>query len=302
MCSSRREMTRAKMFALFLGIALGGGAAIAFTFSGVWGAPSGLQKAVSIVHLLPVLFATLYVQGPVLRQPVLEPLGLSIRINRWWLVAWFLPVVVLGIGLLFLWAIGHVPVVDVEGYIAAKRAALPPEALAGFEARLAESPPTSPWMYVLQGLPAGVTINLLFALATEVGFRGFLFREIEGGFWRRSLLIGLTEAAFLLPIVALGYGFPDHPLSGAALMSGWCVLASPVLVYLRVRASSVIPVAMFRGTLMALTLAAAEMANTTDILRPFFGISGLVGIAVVLLVLLAHDRFVAHQRLATVSS
>ena len=82
-------------------------------------------------------------------------------------------------------------------------------------------------------------------------------------------------------------------------MSGWCVIASPVLVYLRVRGNSVIPVAMFRGTLMALTLAAAEMANTTDVLRPFFGVSGLVGLAVVLLSLLAHDRWFAEQRLAT---
>lgn len=290
-------MTRSKMFALFLGISLGGGAAIAFAFANVWGEPSALQKAVSIVHLLPVLFAALYLQGPVLKQPVLEPLGLSASVNRWWLVAWLSPVLVLGVALLFSWALGHAPAIDVASYIEAKRAALPPEALEGFEARLAESPPSSPWLYVLQGLPAGVTINLLFALATEVGWRGFLFREIQGGFWRRSMLIGVAEAVFFLPMVVFGFRFPDHPLAGAGLMSVWCVLASPVLVYLRVRGASVVPVAMFRGTLVALTLTAAEMSNTSDWLRPFFGLSGLVGIAALLMLFVLHDRLFAEQSL-----
>ncbi len=43
--------------------------------------------------------------------------------------------------------------------------------------------------------------------------------------------------------------------------------------------------------------AAAEMSNTGDWLRPFFGLSGLVGMTALLVLFALHDRFVAEQSL-----
>ncbi|MEZ4249542.1 MAG: CPBP family glutamic-type intramembrane protease [Polyangiales bacterium] len=293
-------MTRAKMFAIFFGLALGGGLAVTLVFANSWTTP--WARALIVVHLLPVLLATLFVQGPVLKQPVLEPLGLQLKLGRWWLAGWIGPVVLLALGVLFAWLFfGVQPVLDAATYVTKKRALLGPDELENFDRYVRESPPPNPlWFWlVAKGLPAGLSINLLVALAGELGFRGFLFREIRGGFWRRALLSGVAEAAWIAPPVALGLHFPESPLVGAGLIVAWCLLAAPVLTYLRARSGSVLVPALFRGTLMALTLPATEIAwDATAWQRPFFGVAGLAAMAVLILVCLVHDRF-SKQRLAT---
>ena len=291
-------MTRPRMFAIFLGLALGGAGLVAALFAGVWRAPGPALRAVTVVHLMPVLLATLAIQGPVLKQPILEPLGLRGRPNRWWLLAWLAPVLVLGIALLVQAILDWTIAMDAESYAAAKRAALPPSERAGFDLRLAQTPPIHPGYYVIQALPAGVTLNLLLALATELGWRGFLFREVQGGFWRRAFYIGWAEAAFLVPIAALGWSFPTRPFAGALLVWAWCMVASPVLVYFRARSASVLAVAAFRGTLWSLAAVAVDLGpQAGELARPFFGWTGLVGMAVLLGILVGYDRWVADIKL-----
>lgn len=277
------------MFVLFFLIAHGGGLTLALLFPDAWHDPSGLQKAVGVLHLLPVLLATLVVQGPILKQPVMEPLGLKLRPSRYWLVAWLSPIIVLAVGLAVCAALGHELVLDAASYVARKRASLEPEMLAGFDEMVEQSPPGSPLYFIGPGLLAGITMNLLLGLATEIGWRGFLFREIQGGFWRRSLLIGFAEAAYFAPILALGYFF-DAPADGLIAMSVFCLAVSPFLVYLRARSRSVLPPAVFRGTLLALTAVAADLTTAPAAVRPFFGAAGTAGLLVLLLGAIVHDR------------
>lgn len=294
-------MTRPKMFAIWFVIAYGGSCAIAFAFADGW--TSDYARALTVLHMLPVLLATLVVQGPILKQPVLAPLGLKLNINRWWLVAWLSPVVILIFGVLFAWLFfGVEPVLDVESYLAHKRALMAPEHLETFDQLVADNPPSEPiWFWlVVQGLPAGLTINSLVALSTELGFRGFLFREIQGGFWRRSLLIGLAEVAWFAPTVAFGLHFPEQPGIGLVAITVFCIAISPVSVYLRVRANSTLAVAIFRGTLLALMLPATELAfDATEWQRPFYGLAGSAALLVLLGLYALHDRRASQRLLAS---
>ena len=288
-------MTRAKMFAIFLAIALGGSWVIAALFAGVWSEVSPAQRAVSIIYQLPVLLAALIIQGPILRQPVLKPLGIQLKFNRFWIVGWLCPLVVLAVAVLTAWLLfGVEPVLDAATYIERKRALVPD--VAAFDRELSTSQPGDPIYFVLQALPAGVTINLVLALATEIGWRGFLFREIQGGFWRRSFLIGLAEAAWIAPPAILGYQFSGQPWVGGGLIAVWCVVSSPVWVYLRVRADSVLAVAAARGTLLALIAVAADLTlGASPWVRPFYGMSGIVGMLALLGLFGLHDRFAAQR-------
>ena len=297
-------MTRPRMFAIWFAVAFGGSAGIAFAFADGW--TGEYARMLSVLHMAPVLLATLLVQGPILKGAVLAPLGLKLMINRWWLVAWLAPVVVLVLGVLFAWVFfGVDPVLDVDSYLAHKRALMAPEHLETFDQLVRENPPSEPiWFWlVVQGLPAGLTINSLVALSTELGFRGFLFREIRGGFWRRSLLIGLAETAWIAPPVAFGLGFPNHPGLGLVAMLLFCVVISPVCVVLRVRADSTMAVAIFRGTLLALMLPAAELAfDAADWQRPFYGLAGSAALLVLLALLALHDRRAAQPLLSSGSA
>ncbi|MCA9529954.1 MAG: hypothetical protein KC543_07440 [Myxococcales bacterium] len=260
---------------------------------------SGAGAAVSAWVGFPWLFAVIFVQAGVLRQPLMEPLGITFAVNRWWLLAWLLPALVLLVALLSGWAVfGIEPVHTAAQLIAHKRAAVPPDQMAQFDALVADHPPSNPFMLILYGLPAGLTFNALVCFGEELGLRGFLFREVPGGFWTRSLWIGLLWGVWSVPEVLAGHLFPHHRVEGAALMMAWCVLLSPSMTYLRVRCGSVIPVAIFRGTLLALTRPAFDlMYGAGELVRPFHGATGFAAFALLLAGLWVHDRYFAAQRL-----
>ncbi len=296
------KLTRTKVLAIYVVVAfaLAWAPAAWMAYEGhAWSGPFG--RAVAVFQSFAPLIAALFVQGPVLKQPILEPLGLRWSINRWWLASWLLgPVVLLlalAIGAAFF---GVEPVLTTSDYVAWKRSLADPAHLAELDARLRESPPTSPLALVLMALPAGLTVNLIPALGEEIAYRGLLFREMPGGYVARSVRIGLVWAGTLLPSVLGGHLFPEHRIEGALLFVAYCVVASLVLVYLRVRSGSTIAVALARGTMMALAVVAVDLSRgASDLVRPLHGATGVLALALVLAGLYAHDRFVAEKRLMT---
>jgi membrane protease YdiL (CAAX protease family) len=263
-----------------------------------WAGAAG--RAVAIWYTVPALIAVLLVQGPWLKQPIFEPLGIRLKVNRWWGIAWLLPVVVLVLGMLFTWLAGFEPVLSVEQLIENKRSIVPTEQLAEFNRRVQESRPPHPFMLIVWGMPAGLTFNLIPGMCEEVAFRGYYFREMPGGFWARSTKIGLLWWLWLAPSIALGnlYGAPG--LWSVALALPWCVVASWVLVYVRVRSESVIASAIARGTMIALTAAAHDLTfGTPTWIAPFYGLAGIGALGVVWLAFWWHDLNRAEARLTT---
>src|SRR5690606_10760348 len=140
-------------------------------------------------------------------------------------------------------------------------------------------PPASPLVLVLMGMPAGLTVNLIPALGEEVAYRGLLFRELPGGYLKRSVFTGLPWALALAPAVAGGYLCGASPWVGLPLITAYCVLMSLVLLYLRVRSGSTVATGIARGTLMALTVAAVDLGGgASGVLHPFFGLPALFGL------------------------
>jgi len=131
-----------------------------------WSGAAG--RAVAFWYTVPALVAVLLVQGPWLKQPILKPLGVRLSINRWWGIAWLLPVAVLLLGVLVTWAAGFEPVLSVEQLIETKRSTVPLDQLSQFDAYLAESPPPHPLMLIVMGMPAGLTFNLIPGLCEEI--------------------------------------------------------------------------------------------------------------------------------------
>lgn len=263
-----------------------------------WSGAAG--RAAAIWYTVPALIAVLLVQGPWLKQPILEPLGIRFKVNRWWGIAWLLPVGVLLLGMLITWLAGFDPVLTAEQLIENKRSIVPPEQLPQFDQYLSENTPPHPLMLIVLGMPAGLTFNLIPGMCEEVAFRGYYFREMPGGFWARSTKIGLLWWLWLAPSIALGnlYGAPG--LGSVALALPWCIIASWVLVYVRVRSESVIASAVARGTMIALTAAAHDLTfGTPTWLAPFYGLAGIGALTVVWLAFWWHDRNRARARLTT---
>lgn len=94
----------------------------------------------------------------------------------------------------------------------------------------------------------GATVNAVFALGEELGWRGYLLWELAPlGFWRASLAIGAVWGLWHAPAIIAGYNYPNYPVVGVAAMTVATVAFAPVYTYVVVRARSVIPAALFHG-------------------------------------------------------
>jgi membrane protease YdiL (CAAX protease family) len=146
-----------------------------------------------------------------------------------------------------------------------------------------------------QGLVAGLTINAVAALGEELGWRGLLLRELSPlGFWRLSLLTGAVWGIWHAPLIVQGHNFPDAPVAGVVVMTGWTVAASPLFTYLTVRAESVLAATLLHGSFNA--VASLSLVYLTGAGTLLVGPVGVAGIGAALLATAAcvvHDRYVA---------
>lgn len=220
-------------------------------------------------------------------------MGISFKLNRWFLAAWLLPPVMaigaLGVAVLFP---GVVYSPEMEGIFELLRNILPPEQLAQMQAQKANLPVHPFWLALLQGLIAGVTINALFGFGEELGWRGFLQKELGLlGFWKSSFLIGLIWGIWHAPLILQGHNYPEHPAAGVLMMTIASMLLAPVFSYIRLKAKSVIAAAVLHGTFNGTGgLAIILLKGGSDLTVGMTGLAGFIVLAAVNLAIYVFDR------------
>ncbi|MGE5509564.1 MAG: lysostaphin resistance A-like protein [Chitinophagales bacterium] len=265
--------------------------ALYLLLGGRWQAP--WSTLVLVAYMFGPLAAALVVQRAVYREPVRAPLRISFRLNRWFLVAWFLPVglalATLGISLL-LPGIRFSP--DMAGMVERFRGLLTAEQLRQMQEQITRLPVHPFWLTLVQGLLAGATVNAVAAFGEELGWRGLLLRTWEGlGFWRASLVTGLAWGFWHAPVILLGHNFPQHRVAGIFVMTVGTTLLAPLLSYVTLRAKSVVAAAVAHGTFNATAgLAILVIRGGTDLTTGVFGLPGLVALALANLAIFVYDR------------
>jgi len=300
-------MPSPRKITLFLGLTFVASWTIALTFAalgGDWATPAG--AAVWRLFTLPPFFAALIVKGPLSKDPILSHLGLSLKLNRWWMAAWLIPPLIAALA----WLIGGLfpgveATTDVDSFVAHFQGRGSAEDMARFEAEARALGFHPALRMLMQSMVAGITLNAFLGLGEELGWRGFLHHELRlfrgraiAGFWRRSIVVGLIWGLWHLPVVAQGHLYPEHPLPGIAWMMAWCVTLAPIFSYLRERSGSVFAVAITSGTLTAIhEVPLTVTRGGSDVVVGITGASGIAAAALVLLGLWAHDRYVAGERI-----
>ena len=246
---------------------------------------------------IPMIVA-IVVQKLIYKEPVKGPLGISFKLNRWFIIAWLLPPIVafatMGISLLFP-GVQYSP--EMAGMMELFKDTLTPEQLQQMESETAALSVHPIWIGLLQGLIAGVTVNAVAGFGEELGWRGFLQKELGFlGFWKSSALIGLVWGVWHAPIILQGHNYPQHPVAGVFMMIVFTLLISPIFSYIRLRAKSVIAAAIAHGTLNGTAgLAIMVLKGGNDLT---VGVTGLAGFIVLFLVnigIFMHNRYVAHS-------
>lgn len=252
----------------------------------------------AIAYMLVPMIMAVVVQKFVYHRPLKEPLGISFRLNPWWLAAWFIPPVIafgaFGVSLLFR-SVSYSP--EMAGIYEHFARVFSPEQIQEIR-RKQELLPFHPiWFALVQGLIIGPTLNAVAGFGEELGWRGFLQNELSPmGFWASSALIGLIWGVWHLPLILMGHNYPEHPVPGVFLWTVNCVFLGIVFSYVRVRAKSVVAAAVMHGTYNATaSLAIILIVGGNDLITGVQGVPGVIVTAVAAAVLFVVDRFVIRE-------
>lgn len=131
---------------------------------------------------------------------------------------------------------------------------------------------------LLGGALAGCTVNLLFALGEEAGWRGHLYALTRHwGLWKQVLFTGCVWGLWHAPLILEGHNYPEHPRLGVAFMCLLTLALALPMAWVRRRSGSVLAPALLHGTVNGTAgIILIFTSGTHDML------GGAAGLAVVL--------------------
>jgi membrane protease YdiL (CAAX protease family) len=136
---------------------------------------------------------------------------------------------------------------------------------------------------LIAGAIAGCTVNFLFAMGEELGWRGLLFHHTRRwGLWKHVGFTGVFWGLWHAPLILEGHNYPDHPVAGVFFM---CVLTTALalpLAWVRFRSGCVWSAGVLHGTVNG--VAGAGMLFTRDgssLLGGAVGVSAVLGLAII---------------------
>ena len=99
---------------------------------------------------------------------------------------------------------------------------------------------------------AGATVNLLFSLGEEIGWRGLMFNRLSHlPLHQRVISTGIVWGFWHAPLILMGHNYPAHPVSGVFMMVLFCVVLSYPMDWFRSNSNSVLAPAAFHGMINA---------------------------------------------------
>jgi membrane protease YdiL (CAAX protease family) len=243
---------------------------------------------IGVIYMLFPALTAIFVQKVLYHEPVMEPLKVSFKLNKWFAVAWFLPVLLaLAAILVEILFPGVSYSSDMAGMMERYRDIMTADQLAEMEKSIQQMPVHPLFLTIVTGMMAGITVNALAAFGEELGWRGFLLREFKAlGFARASLFIGIIWGLWHAPLILQGHNYPQHPVAGVFLMILFCTLLTPLLNYVTLKARSVIAAAIMHGTLNGTAgIAIMMVKGGTDLTIGLTGAAGLITLLIANVVL-----------------
>jgi membrane protease YdiL (CAAX protease family) len=152
---------------------------------------------------------------------------------------------------------------------------------------------------VVNAIVAGCTINAFFALGEDLGWRGFLLNNLNGKkFLPVSLIIGTVWGVWHFPLILIGHNFPQHPVIGILMMTIFCILLTPPMIYIVLKSKSIITAAIFHGTINAIAgVSILYLVGGNDLTNGITGIAGFTALLLVNGAFYLYDKFITKENI-----
>ena len=96
-------------------------------------------------------------------------------------------------------------------------------------------------------------INMLFTMGEELGWRGFLLpRLLPLGQWKAVLWSGLIWGVWHAPVIVQGHNYPGYPILGVFMMIVFCFLLGAIIAWLYINTKSPWVAALAHGSVNAI--------------------------------------------------
>lgn len=274
-------------------------AAAIFYFSGY--KYTSIQGIVfGVLYMFIPAISTLIVEKLIHKADIISPLNISFKFNKWFIVSWILPpalaFLTFGISLLF-------PDVsysaDMEGMFERFSNTLSPEQIEQMRNSMDTLPIHPIWITLAQGIFAGLTVNAIAGFGEELGWRGFLVRQLGGfHFVKVSLLIGFIWGIWHAPVILMGHNYPEHSQTGVVMMIIWCILLSPLFLYILIKSRSVIAASMMHGTLNGTAgIAILMVQGGNDLTVGLTGLAGFVALLLSIVSIFIFDQYISKEKI-----
>jgi membrane protease YdiL (CAAX protease family) len=272
----------------------------AMHFAGIKVGSIQYTVAGALYMLVPAAVAVL-LQKYTFKEAVKTPFQISFKLNRWFAVALFTPVLItflsLGIGLLL-------PGIEFsrtgEGIIERYSASMTAEQLDLMREQItAISPAVMVLITLGQGILAACTINALFAFGEELGWRGYMQHYLKGkSLIKASLIIGTVWGVWHFPLILMGHNYPTHPATGVFMMIAFCILLTPAMMYIVLKSKSVISAAIFQGSVNAFAgFPLIYLTGGNDLSDRMMVYAGFIAIILATAGFYLYDKYLAKENL-----
>jgi membrane protease YdiL (CAAX protease family) len=258
-----------------------------------------LALIIAVIYMFCPLISVLILEKFFYHNQIKETCGINFKLNIWFVVGWMLPLIISFASIPIAKLFPNVEIsYSMETLFDRLKDTLSSQKLEQLKQQIESSPISFITFGVIQSLFAGATINAVAAFGEEIGWRGFLYNELNKkfNFWQTAVITGFIWGLWHMPLILQGHNYPKYPVLGSIWMIIFCVLYSPIFNFIRKKSGSVIATSILHGTINAtFGFSILFLKGGNELIVGVLGVSGFIVLAIIDTILLLLPKEVLEE-------
>jgi membrane protease YdiL (CAAX protease family) len=102
------------------------------------------------------------------------------------------------------------------------------------------------------------------------------------------------------PLILIGHNSPAHPVAGVGMMIVYCILMTPMMIYIVKKSKSVITASIFHGVNNAIGgITLLYLVGGNDLTNNITGLAGSIALLIMNIAFFIFDKYVTKENIFT---